>query len=90
MPSFNQFLKNTIEQTPLDPILLDKPIEIGELPTPALTIDLEIFERNLENMQSYLGQLQSWVKKSRQNAQVSNHRKEADRTWCAGEYVPQP
>lgn len=54
MPSFNQFLKNTIEQTPLDPIVLDKPIEIGELPTPALTIDLEIFERNLENMQSYL------------------------------------
>ncbi len=54
MPSFNQFLKNTVEQTPLDPIILDQPIGLEELHTPALTIDLNVFERNLENMQSYL------------------------------------
>ena len=54
MPSFNQFLRNSIDQVRLEPIELDEPIALEDLHTPALTIDLDIFERNLEKMQSYL------------------------------------
>jgi len=54
MTTFKQFIKDTVEQVPLEPILLDHPIAVEALHTPALTIDLDIFDRNLNKMQNYL------------------------------------
>ena len=36
-----------------DPILLDRPLELDDVPTPALLIDLEAFEHNLEKMAAF-------------------------------------
>ena len=36
-----------------DPIRLDRPLELDDVPTPALLIDLEAFERNLEKMAGF-------------------------------------
>ena len=35
---------------PGDPIQLDRPLDVGDVPTPALLLDLEAFEHNLEKM----------------------------------------
>lgn len=54
MPTFQQFLHNAISLIPSDPIKLDIPIALDELPTPALIIDLDKFESNLKKMQDHL------------------------------------
>ena len=54
MPTLENFYSQVRAARPLDPIQLDKPIALDELQTPALVIDLDAFERNLEKMQSYL------------------------------------
>lgn len=56
MPTFQQFLHNSISSIPADPIKLDIPIALNELPTPALVIDLDKFESNLKKMQDHLNQ----------------------------------
>ena len=38
----------------VEPILLDEPIDLVDVPTPALTIDLNAFESNLNKMQQYV------------------------------------
>lgn len=54
MPGLNDFYLKWIKSRPVEPIVLDKPIPLQELQTPALVIDLDIFEANLDRMQSYL------------------------------------
>ncbi|MFT5693691.1 MAG: 3-hydroxy-D-aspartate aldolase [Oceanicoccus sp.] len=56
MPTFQQFLYNSISSLPTEPIKLDTPIALSELPTPALIIDLDKFESNLTKMQDHLNQ----------------------------------
>ncbi|MDH5737480.1 MAG: DSD1 family PLP-dependent enzyme [Gammaproteobacteria bacterium] len=43
---------------PLVAIDLETPIPVEDLPTPALMVDLDVFERNLQKMQSYLASRQ--------------------------------
>ncbi len=54
MTSLNDFYRQVRAARALDSIPLDKPVELDQLQTPALVIDLDAFERNLVRMQSYL------------------------------------
>jgi 3-hydroxy-D-aspartate aldolase len=54
MPTFSDFQQARISDLQIEPIILDEPISIDQLPTPALTIDLDIFDRNIAKMQSHL------------------------------------
>ena len=52
--NINQFIASTVANLNLDPIQLEQPASIDDLPTPALIIDLDVFEGNLEKMQSHV------------------------------------
>ena len=54
MPTFSDFQQARISDLQIEPIILHEPISIDQLPTPALTIDLDIFDRNIAKMQSHL------------------------------------
>ncbi len=54
MPTLQEFNDNLIQQTPAMPIVLSEPVPLADLPTPALIIDLDVFDRNLLQMQEYL------------------------------------
>ena len=54
MTSINSIHDNLLRSRPLAPIPLEKPIELSELHTPALIIDLDVFDANLSKMQSTL------------------------------------
>lgn len=54
MTSIEQFYRNVAQARPIEPIQLDEPIPLEALHTPALLIDLDQFESNLNKMQSYL------------------------------------
>lgn len=54
MPTLTQFIRESVARMSFGPIKLDEPVAIDQLPTPALLIDLDIFEFNLEKMQRHL------------------------------------
>jgi len=54
MTSMRQFISDIKSNTPLHPILLDEPVSIDALPTPALTIDLNVLDANLKKMQNHI------------------------------------
>ena len=54
MTTLSRFYQQVREARPLEPIMLDDPIPLEELQTPALIIDLDVFDANLVKMQSYL------------------------------------
>lgn len=56
MTTLSGFYQQVREARPVEPIILDDPIPLEELQTPALIIDLDVFDANLARMQSYLGQ----------------------------------
>lgn len=53
-------VKNALDQLygqrSSDPIKLDSPVPVQMLPTPALVIDLNLFEENINKMQTYLNE----------------------------------
>ena len=55
MTTLSRFYQQVREARPVEPIKLEEPIPLEELQTPALIIDLDVFEANLVKMQSYLG-----------------------------------
>lgn len=57
MPSFTQFLEKDRKKRELAPIVLDEPVKLEDLHTPALIVDLEAFEKNLDVMQQYLDKM---------------------------------
>lgn len=54
MPSLDEFIATTISEAKIEPIKLDEPVPLEALHTPALVIDLDIFEANLDKMQTHL------------------------------------
>ena len=54
MTDLNGFYAQTRSAKPLHAIPLDKPVPVEALHTPALIIDLDVFEHNLARMQTYL------------------------------------
>ncbi|MDG1207555.1 MAG: DSD1 family PLP-dependent enzyme [Pseudomonadales bacterium] len=54
MPTFSDFQQARISDLQIEPIILDEPISIDQLPTPALTIDLDILDKNMLKMQSHV------------------------------------
>jgi D-serine deaminase-like pyridoxal phosphate-dependent protein len=54
MPTLQQFIEESVSNLSFDPIQLDQPVPLDRLPTPALTIDLDVFEANLQKMQKHL------------------------------------
>ena len=54
MTTLSRFYQQVREARPMEPIMLDDPIPLDELQTPALIIDLDVFDANLAKMQSYL------------------------------------
>ena len=54
MYQLNEFYSQWVKSRPVEPVELDEPIPLNELQTPALVIDLDIFEANLDRMQSHL------------------------------------
>ena len=54
MTTLSRFYQQVREARPMEPIMLDDPIPLEELQTPALIIDLDVFDANLAKMQSYL------------------------------------
>ena len=53
MPTLDGFLEETARSRPTAAIVLDEPVSIEALQTPALVIDQDAFERNLHKMQDY-------------------------------------
>ena len=56
MTTLSGFYDQVRAARPVEPIKLDAPIPLEDLQTPALIIDLELFESNLTKMQTYLDQ----------------------------------
>jgi D-serine deaminase-like pyridoxal phosphate-dependent protein len=56
MAAISEFYQQQRANRPIDPIVLDAPIPLDQLQTPALIIDLDLFETNLDRMQRYLGE----------------------------------
>ena len=54
MPSLAEFIRSTVETRQMAAIRLDEPVPVEALHTPALLLDLEVFERNLDKMQRHL------------------------------------
>ncbi|MDP4599345.1 MAG: DSD1 family PLP-dependent enzyme [Pseudomonadales bacterium] len=54
MTTLQQFLQDRLRQVPIEAIKLDKPVPLADLHTPALVLDLDIFEANLQKMQAHL------------------------------------
>ncbi len=54
MPTLQQFVQDSVSNLQLEPIRLDPPVLLQDLSTPALTIDLDVFDANLAKMQDYL------------------------------------
>ncbi len=54
MPSLDEFISSTVTSASLAPIELSEPVPIEALHTPALIIDLDVFETNLDKMQAHL------------------------------------
>ena len=54
MPMLQEFINDSITSAPAEPVKLGEPVPIEEVPTPALIIDLDPFERNIDKMQTYL------------------------------------
>lgn len=55
MPSLTEFIQGTVTNAPVSPIKLDEPVPVEALHTPALLLDLDVFEANLDKMQRHLG-----------------------------------
>ena len=56
MTTLSGFYQQVRETRPVEPIILDDPIPLEALQTPALIIDLDVFDANLARMQSYVRQ----------------------------------
>lgn len=56
MTTISRFYQQVREARPVEAIILDEPIPLAELQTPALIIDQDVFDANLSKMQSYLDQ----------------------------------
>ena len=54
MNYLSDFYRQWVDSRPVEPIVLEVPVPVEDLQTPALVIDLEVFEANLDRMQSYL------------------------------------
>ncbi len=54
MTGLAQFYDQTRQQRPIAPIVLEQPVPVDQLQTPALIIDLDAFEANLSKMQGFL------------------------------------
>ncbi len=54
MQSLEEFLSDSVATAPAEAIRLREPVPVEDLPTPALIIDLQVFEQNLSKMQAYL------------------------------------
>ena len=54
MNSVTSFLLDELRNRRVDPVVLDTPVAVEDIPTPALMIDLDAFEANLARMQTYL------------------------------------
>lgn len=54
MPSLQEFITASARQAVAAPIELSEPVPLDALPTPALTIDLDMFEANLDKMQRHV------------------------------------
>lgn len=51
--SLQSFARTELANLALDPIILEQPASIDDLPTPALVVDLNLFESNLKKMQAH-------------------------------------
>ena len=54
MPSLTEFIQGNVKQAAIAPVRLDQPVPVEDLHTPALLLDLDAFESNLEKMQAHL------------------------------------
>jgi D-serine deaminase-like pyridoxal phosphate-dependent protein len=54
MPTLSEFIEDSVQRAEIEPIRLNEPVPLEELHTPALVIDLDVFESNLDKMQSHL------------------------------------
>lgn len=54
MPTLTEFIQGTISNAPVSAVKLDEPVPVEALHTPALLLDLDVFESNLKKMQDHL------------------------------------
>lgn len=54
MRSLKEFFDDSIINAPAEAIKLREPVPINDIPTPALIIDLNVFDKNLTTMQEYV------------------------------------
>ena len=54
MTTLEEFIDDSLYKVPIEPIRLDPPVPLDSLPTPALVLDLNVFERNLDKMQQHM------------------------------------
>ena len=55
MSSAVELALQSVLQRPTEPVMLDKPIDIGQLPTPALVLDRATMSNNIRAMSEHLG-----------------------------------
>ncbi len=54
MPTLHQFIDESITGAVTEPVKLSEPVPVEQLPTPALIIDLNLFDQNLTKMHHFL------------------------------------
>ena len=54
MPTLDQFIADDLARVSMAPIKLDPPVPLADLPTPALLIDLDVFDANLAKLQGHI------------------------------------
>ena len=54
MTQIDEFYQHSRHSVAVEPIVLEQPVPLEALHTPALILDLDLFEKNLSKMQRYL------------------------------------
>ena len=55
MSSAVELALNAVIGRPTEPVMLDTPLSVDQLPTPALVLDREIMTANIQTMSQHLG-----------------------------------
>jgi hypothetical protein len=61
MSSAVELALNAVIGRPTEPVMLDTPLSVDQLPTPALVLDREIMTANIQTMSQHLGQVRQGV-----------------------------
>ena len=74
---------DSVTGRPTEPLMLDKPLSVDELPTPALVLDREVMAANIKTMAQHLSEHGKGFR-PHAKTQMPNHRPTANGGRCGG------